>query len=167
MSESNLPRERVNPGLAAVLSLILPGGGHLYMEDIFPGISYLVGGILGYIAFIIPGVIIAFVSAAHSYKSAKRKNYKSDKKNSKNKRGAIDGEVESDQFIDRMEKLKELYDSDILSNEEYNKRKEKVIYSLKEHGIQEDPEDFLFYIRNLKGEILEEGEIKSIKRKIL
>lgn len=47
-----------NPGVAAVLSLVIPGAGQIYKGQIFNGIFWLVCVIIGYVMFIFPGVIL-------------------------------------------------------------------------------------------------------------
>jgi TM2 domain-containing membrane protein YozV len=63
------------PGLAAILSLVLPGAGQIYNGDILRGIFWLIvtpglwigsGGLLGWIAHV--------VSAATAYRRAEAKN---------------------------------------------------------------------------------------------
>jgi TM2 domain-containing membrane protein YozV len=54
------PVRRWSPGLAAVLSLFLPGLGQLYKGQVFNGIVwfFLVG--LGYAALVLPGLVLHF-----------------------------------------------------------------------------------------------------------
>ena len=55
------------PGIAAVLSLIIPGAGQMYKGQIGTGIFWLIITTLGYCFFIIPGIIlhlVCIVSAA-------------------------------------------------------------------------------------------------------
>jgi TM2 domain-containing membrane protein YozV len=51
------PQQSWNPGVAAVLSLVIPGAGQMYKGQIGPGILWLIGTVAGYCAFIIPGLI--------------------------------------------------------------------------------------------------------------
>lgn len=47
-------------GVAAVLSLIIPGAGQMYRGDIASGLLWLIGTVIGYCVFIIPGLILHF-----------------------------------------------------------------------------------------------------------
>jgi TM2 domain-containing membrane protein YozV len=56
-----------NPGVAAVLSLVIPGAGQIYKGQLKPGIWWLVGVIVGYTAFIIPGLILHIYCIYNAY----------------------------------------------------------------------------------------------------
>jgi TM2 domain-containing membrane protein YozV len=47
-----------NPGVAAVLSLVIPGAGQMYRGRIRSGLIWLVCVVVGYVLFIVPGVIL-------------------------------------------------------------------------------------------------------------
>ena len=47
-----------SPGIAAVLSLVIPGAGQMYKGQIGVGMAWLVCVILGYFLFIIPGLLL-------------------------------------------------------------------------------------------------------------
>lgn len=47
-----------SPGLAMVLSLIIPGAGQLYGGKILRGLLWFVFVVLGYICFIVPGLVL-------------------------------------------------------------------------------------------------------------
>lgn len=51
-----------NPGVAAVLSFVIPGLGQIYCERILRGLVFLVLAMFGYMLFIFPGVIVAVIS---------------------------------------------------------------------------------------------------------
>lgn len=58
-----------SPGVAALLSFLIPGAGQIYKGNIGGGILWLIAVLLGYVLFVIPGVIlhiICIVSAASS-----------------------------------------------------------------------------------------------------
>jgi TM2 domain-containing membrane protein YozV len=50
--------KRWNPFVAAILSLFLPGLGQMYKGQILNGLAWLVLTVIGYICFIIPGVVL-------------------------------------------------------------------------------------------------------------
>jgi hypothetical protein len=62
-----------NPGTAAVLSFVIPGTGQMYKGRILAGLCWLVGVAVGYVAFVVPGVVlhIACVYNAYSYDPTK------------------------------------------------------------------------------------------------
>ncbi len=47
-----------SPGVAAVLSFLLPGLGQMYKGQIFNGMGWCVVTILGYAFFVIPGLVL-------------------------------------------------------------------------------------------------------------
>lgn len=56
-----------NPGVAAVLSLVIPGAGQMYRGKIGEGIVWLIIVVLGYVFLIIPGLLLhlcCIISAA-------------------------------------------------------------------------------------------------------
>lgn len=65
-----IPQQKTwNPGTAAVLSFVVPGTGQMYKGRIGAGLVWLVGVCVGYVAFVVPGMIlhIACVYNAYSY----------------------------------------------------------------------------------------------------
>ncbi|MCH7399218.1 hypothetical protein MM236_14530 [Belliella sp. DSM 107340] len=58
---------RWSPGIAALLSFIIPGAGQMYKGDVGTGIAWFLFVVLGYFLFIVPGLIlhlICIISAA-------------------------------------------------------------------------------------------------------
>lgn len=47
-----------SPGVAAVLSLVIPGAGQMYKGQVGSGLIWLVFVVIGYMALIIPGLIL-------------------------------------------------------------------------------------------------------------
>ena len=47
-----------SPGVAAVLSLVIPGAGQMYKGQIFNGLAWLFFVIIGYAFFIVPGIVL-------------------------------------------------------------------------------------------------------------
>ena len=50
-----------NPGVAAVLSLIIPGAGQIYKGNIGSGIFWLIIVSIGYFLLVIPGLILHLI----------------------------------------------------------------------------------------------------------
>lgn len=50
-----------SPGVAAVLSLVIPGAGQMYAGSIGLGLMFLVIVPLGYLAFILPGIVLHII----------------------------------------------------------------------------------------------------------
>jgi TM2 domain-containing membrane protein YozV len=58
-----------SPGIAAVLSLFIPGAGQIYKGRVGLGLLWLLGTVIGYMMLILPGIIlhiICIVNAASS-----------------------------------------------------------------------------------------------------
>lgn len=49
-----------SPGVAAVLSLVLPGAGQIYKGQIFNGLVWFVVVVVGYVMLILPGLFLHF-----------------------------------------------------------------------------------------------------------
>lgn len=47
-----------NPGVAALLSLFIPGAGQIYKGNVGGGIMWLIFTVIGYIFLIVPGLVI-------------------------------------------------------------------------------------------------------------
>lgn len=56
-----------NPGIAAVLSLVIPGAGQIYRGKLGRGLLWLMFTLLGYALFIVPGLIIHLVCIISAY----------------------------------------------------------------------------------------------------
>ena len=52
------PQRKWSPGVAAVLSLVIPGAGQIYKGQIFNGLFWLILVVIGYVAMVIPGVVL-------------------------------------------------------------------------------------------------------------
>ena len=56
------PQQRLwSPGVAAVLSFLIPGLGQMYKGRIIRGLLWLLIVLAGYAAFVIPGLVLHFV----------------------------------------------------------------------------------------------------------
>jgi len=55
------PRPLWKPGVAALLSLIIPGAGQLYKGKVLAGLLWFVFVIGGYFLFIVPGLILHLI----------------------------------------------------------------------------------------------------------
>jgi TM2 domain-containing membrane protein YozV len=56
-----LPQRKWSAGVAALLSLIIPGAGQMYKGNVFSGLFWLVFVIIGYTMFIVPGLILHLI----------------------------------------------------------------------------------------------------------
>jgi TM2 domain-containing membrane protein YozV len=52
------PAPAWNKGVAAVLSLIIPGAGQIYKGQVLNGLAWLFFTVVGYLMFVVPGIII-------------------------------------------------------------------------------------------------------------
>ena len=50
--------QKWSPGVAAVLSLVIPGAGQMYKGQVGNGLVWLICTVLGYMFFILPGLVI-------------------------------------------------------------------------------------------------------------
>ena len=50
-----------SPGVAALLSLVIPGAGQMYKGQVINGLFWLVLVVVGYFVFIVPGLILHLV----------------------------------------------------------------------------------------------------------
>lgn len=64
---SQAPKQGWNAGIAAVLSLVIPGAGQMYKGQVSAGIWWLIGVAAGYSAFIVPGVILHIACIYNAY----------------------------------------------------------------------------------------------------
>jgi TM2 domain-containing membrane protein YozV len=55
---ASAPIRKWSPGVAAVLSLVIPGAGQIYKGQIANGVAWLIIVPIGYVMFIIPGAIL-------------------------------------------------------------------------------------------------------------
>ena len=63
------PQATWSPGVAAVLSLVIPGAGQMYKGEIGKGFAFLAGTVIGYFLMIVPGVIVHVVSVIEAANS--------------------------------------------------------------------------------------------------
>jgi TM2 domain-containing membrane protein YozV len=57
------PRKRFSPLVACLLSLLIPGLGQIYTGRLLAGILWFVVTAIGYVCFIIPGIVLQFICA--------------------------------------------------------------------------------------------------------
>ncbi len=60
-----------SPGLAAVLSVFIPGLGHLYAGRLGAGLLWFIASSFGYWAILVPGFLIHVASVYFAYQAAK------------------------------------------------------------------------------------------------
>lgn len=51
-------QQQWSPGVAAVLSLVIPGAGQMYKGQVGNGLAWLLVVVLGYVFFVVPGLIL-------------------------------------------------------------------------------------------------------------
>lgn len=56
--DAGVGRRRWNPAIAGALSLLLPGLGQMYKGQPFNGILWLVLVFVGYMAMVVPGLVL-------------------------------------------------------------------------------------------------------------
>jgi TM2 domain-containing membrane protein YozV len=65
------PTRVPTPGLAAVLSVLIPGLGHVYAGRLGAGLLWFLAAGFGYWAILVPGFLIHVASVYFAYEAAK------------------------------------------------------------------------------------------------
>ena len=60
LSNSVHREQKWNPGIAALLSFLIPGAGQMYKGNVIAGILWFVFTVIGYFLLVIPGLILHF-----------------------------------------------------------------------------------------------------------
>lgn len=71
-----VPVRYLNPGTAGVLSFVWPGAGQIYTGRVGAGIGWMIGTFLGYLLFIIPGVLLHILCIFSAVRAAREENGK-------------------------------------------------------------------------------------------
>jgi TM2 domain-containing membrane protein YozV len=61
LTEPTTSPRQWNPGIAALLSLVIPGAGQMYKGKVGAGLLWLVAVVSGYFILIIPGIILHLI----------------------------------------------------------------------------------------------------------
>lgn len=69
---------RSNPDLAAVLAILVPGAGHLYLGRFRAGMGWLVAILVGYWAVFFPGLFLHAASILVAYRAARSRRIAAD-----------------------------------------------------------------------------------------
>lgn len=181
-------------GITFVLNFcVIPGAGFIYLGDQFTnrgivfivvtialaGFTVITGGV-GFL-LLIPWDIIIIVlgfSATNEYnrliKSSNIKIHEQNqiieqvKNNFKKENELLSKKVKCVEFVDKIEKYSKLLKNDLISEEEFNDKKQKLINDIVLYKVAENPEDFLTVIVDLKTkEILTQEDLQKIKKIIL
>lgn len=54
-------------GIAALIGLVIPGGGHIYKGKLGSGLIWLGCVAFGYILFVIPGLVLHIISVVKAF----------------------------------------------------------------------------------------------------
>lgn len=68
--------DKCSPGVAAVLSFLWPGAGQMYAGRIGAGLGWMLAVFLGYVALVVPGVILHIASIFSAANTAREENRK-------------------------------------------------------------------------------------------
>ena len=63
-----------SPGVAAVLSLVIPGACSMYTGRVTAGLVWLITTAIGYLAFVVPGLLLHLAAIFSAYGAAEKKN---------------------------------------------------------------------------------------------
>jgi TM2 domain-containing membrane protein YozV len=67
-------REEKNAGVALILSLFFTGSGQVYNGETVKGIGILICALIGYMLFIIPGILVVCYGLYDAYTTAQKMN---------------------------------------------------------------------------------------------
>ena len=73
LRQSRMP-QAWNPGVAAVLSLVIPGAGQMYKGQVGAGFGWPIGTVAGYCVFVIPGLILHITCIVKAYSDIPKKS---------------------------------------------------------------------------------------------
>lgn len=161
-----------SPTLVAVLNLIIPGTGFMYMGLFLQGFAVVLLSLIFYfILFVFPGVILAVCMFLYSFSYVNRYNelvfdvYNENKTDHERLEKEEQLRFKCDEFKEKLTKSHNLLRNQILSEEEYNLRKAELINSIRYKKISEDPDDLLTQFVELKQKgMISTEEIQSIKQ---
>ncbi|MGE5683047.1 MAG: hypothetical protein ACM34K_19470 [Bacillota bacterium] len=177
--EQNLQRKE--PFVAGLLSFFITGAGQMYCGSVGKGIGLMIGAIIGWFLFVIPGLAIWIYGIVDAYNMAQQLNEQIDqqqrahqdlmkKEKLENERRQEEEEknkVKAKDFVDSIKKLDKLFKNELIDNDDHQKRKDKLISELSYKPIDMNPDDFLFELVSLKEQkILTNEEINTIKKYI-
>lgn len=60
------PQAQWSPGVAAVLSLVIPGAGQMYKGQVGAGFAWLLGTAFAYLLLIVPGIIVHIICVVNA-----------------------------------------------------------------------------------------------------
>jgi hypothetical protein len=63
-----------NPGLSALLSFFIPGLGQAYNGNVYRGVIFLIGTLIGLVLLVVPGIIVFIYGIYDAYSTAKKIN---------------------------------------------------------------------------------------------
>jgi TM2 domain-containing membrane protein YozV len=58
VDHSAISQRKWSPGVAAVLSFLLPGLGQIYKGQVFNGLAWMIVVVVGYVCLVLPGLIL-------------------------------------------------------------------------------------------------------------
>jgi TM2 domain-containing membrane protein YozV len=67
-------RQEKNAGVALILSFLFTGSGQVYNGEMGKGIGVLLGTIIGYMIFVIPGLLVFLYGLYDAYTTAQKMN---------------------------------------------------------------------------------------------
>lgn len=174
--------ELKNPAITFLLNFVFAGAGTMYVGRKYHNagiIQMIVTLIFAIMIFVNPIVLIIWLPYVafiliYGFKVTKEIN---DEINEENltvqndvfKREDVERKkVKCNDFIESIEKASKLYKNNLLSEDEFKNKKEKLIRDIKLNKIAEEPEDFLNCIIPLKEKnLITQDELMEIKNSIL
>ena len=159
--------------IAFLINFFFPGGGHIYAGDTEKGVwilaIYLVCWILTPFIYI-PGIVVlgtwgyALFTSKSVVEEYNENLIEQKEKAEKEEKKKIDVQ----EFIEQLDKAKQLFSAEIISENEFIDRKRSIISQLAFKSLDDNPDELLLAIASMKqsGDITDD-EIKDIKKYIL
>lgn len=187
-------KQKKSSGITFVFNFcVVPGSGFIYLGDkyITRGIIFvLINFFLVFITIISSGagfillipfwiiMIVLGFSATEEYNESveiynKNVNENAQMEYQKKQKMIKENEIHSRkvkcvEFVDKLEKYNKLLKNELLTEKEFNDKKQKLINEIVLYKVAENPEDFLSVILDLKvKDILTNEDLQNIKKSIL
>jgi hypothetical protein len=186
-------KNRKDPSITFLWNFFFPGSGYLYLGGPYLTtgiILLLVQFILGFLtavtggAFFIWGIPVWITVMITGFSSTNKYNALIDAETKKEKetfdkvqkeqeiirkeKDDKDKKVKCTEFISKLEKYHKLMKNDLLSNEEYNNKKQKLISEVRLYKVAEQAEDFLIEMIDLKNKgLISQEDLTKIKEALI
>jgi hypothetical protein len=145
-------KDEKSNGVAAILTLFIPGAGHMYKERVGEGLAWLVFVVIGYMFMVVPGFILHMICIFSAISSSEVKNeapsitddhlcpaspVEVEKSMAKNRSLMIET------FESSITKAHGLYTRDLITSDEFKSAKKAAIDIALDSNAKPEMNDFL------------------------